>query len=78
MFVIHAEFWFPWQRNQKHLNILLLPNWLADFRIILKSKILENPWSIVIFFVTKISKYLDEWVGAIMIIHLFYMSFETW
>ena len=26
----------------------------------LLSKILENPWSIVIFFVTKIGKYLDD------------------
>ena len=37
----------------------------------LLSKILENPWSIVIFFVTQIGKYLNEWVGAIMVIHFY-------
>ena len=43
IFGIHAEFWFPWQQNEK--NFKILPNWLADFQIILYGDPLSVPSS---------------------------------
>ena len=54
IFGIHAEFWFPWQRNEKtskfygysaNLKNLLLQKCRADFQIILQKCSLGDPLS---------------------------------